>query len=184
MVVYGKKSMGSINNYEYVDIGLSVKWATHNIGANYPYDFGDYYSWGEISIKTKYGVDYSNIKELSSKDISGSSIDVVHNKWGGTWRMSTKSEFIELKDECDWEWFDENNIKGYIITGPNGNSIFLPADDSKTEISYMDKNSGAYWSSTSNDDNSAFALSFGKEYLTEVRSLRFGYGLTIRPVSN
>ena len=184
MVVYGKNSMGSINNYEYVDIGLSVKWATHNIGANYPYDFGDYYSWGETSTKAKYGINYSNIKELSSKDISGSSIDVVHNKWGGTWRMPTKSEFVELKDKCDWEWFDENNIKGYIITGPNRNSIFLPAGDSKTEISYMDKNSGDYWSSTSNDDNSAFALSFGKEYLTEVRSLRFGYGLTIRPVSN
>jgi len=120
VVVYGKKSMGSINNYEYVDIGLSVKWATHNIGANYPYDFGDYYSWGEISIKTKYGVDYSNIKELSSKDISGSSIDVVHNKWGGTWRMSTKSEFIELKDECDWEWFDENNIKGSLLSRKSG----------------------------------------------------------------
>ena len=184
MVVYGKNSMGSINNYKYVDIGLSVKWATHNIGANYPYDFGDYYSWGETSTKAKYGINYSNIKELSSKDISGSSIDVVHNKWGGTWRMPTKSEFVELKDKCDWEWFDENNIKGYIITGPNSNSIFLPAGDSKTEISYMDKNSGDYWSSTSNDDNSAFALSFGKEYLTEVRPLRFGYGLTIRPVSN
>ena len=184
VVVYGKNSMGSINNYKYVDIGLSVKWATHNIGANYPYDFGDYYSWGETSTKAKYGIDYSNIKELSSKDISGSSMDVVHNKWGGTWRMPTKSEFIELKDKCDWEWFDENKIKGYIITGPNGNSIFLPAGDSKTEISYMDKNSGDYWSSTSNDDNSAFALSFGKEYLTEVRPLRFGYGLTIRPVSN
>ena len=184
VVVYGKNSMGSINNYKYVDIGLSVKWATHNIGANYPYDFGDYYSWGETSTKAKYGINYSNIKELSSKDISGSSIDVVHNKWGGTWRMPTKSEFVELKDKCDWEWFDENNIKGYIITGPNSNSIFLPAGDSKTEISYMDKNSGDYWSSTSNDDNSAFALSFGKEYLTEVRPLRFGYGLTIRPVSN
>ena len=184
VVVYGKNSMGSINNYKYVDIGLSVKWATHNIGANYPYDFGDYYSWGETSTKAKYGIDYSNIKELSSKDISGSSMDVVHNKWGGTWRMPTKSEFIELKDKCDWEWFDENKIKGYIITGPNGNSIFLPAGDSKTGISYMDKNSGDYWSSTSNDDNSAFTLLFGKEYLTEVRPLRFGYGLTIRPVSN
>ena len=184
MVVYGKNSMGSINNYEYVDLGLSVKWATHNIGANYPYDFGDYYSWGETSTKAKYGINYSNIKELSSKDISGSSIDVVHNKWGGTWRMPTKSEFVELKDKCDWEWFDENNIKGYIITGPNSNSIFLPAGDSKTEISYMDKNSGDYWSSTSNDNSSAFALTFGKEYLTEVRHLRFGYGLTIRPVSN
>ncbi|MEY8687938.1 protein kinase [Bacteroides sp. AN502(2024)] len=184
MVVYGKNSMGRINKYEYVDIGLSVKWATRNIGANYPYDFGDYYSWGETSTKAKYGINYSNIKELSSMDISGSSIDVVHNKWGGTWRMPTKSEFIELKDKCDWEWFDENNIKGYIITGPNSNSIFLPAGDSKTEISYRDKNAGDYWSSTSNDDNSAFALLFGKEYLTEVRLLRFGYGLTIRPVSN
>ena len=132
----------------YVDLGLSVKWATCNVGADKPEDFGDYYAWGETETKDVY--DWSSYKWCNDSSdtltkynpfkVQGivDSIttldpndDVAHVKWGGSWRMPTASEFRELMDNCKWTWKSVNGINGYVvrsrIKGYRDRSIFLPA---------------------------------------------------------
>lgn len=129
-----------------VDLGLSVRWATTNIGAVNPEDNGDYYAWGETSIKDRYAwnnyawndQNYNSIK-LIKYCCNGSygtsdglkaledTDDVAMVLWGESWEMPTASQIQELVDFCSWEWTSINGINGYKITGNTGNSIFLPA---------------------------------------------------------
>ncbi len=116
-------AQGAVNGHEYVDLGLpsGVKWATCNVGANSPYDFGDYFSWGETRTKREYST--HTHKNINVKNIAGMSrYDVATAKWGVPWRMPTKNELDELARKCSWEW----TANGAVVTGPNGNSIFLP----------------------------------------------------------
>lgn len=127
------------NHVHAVDLGLSVKWACCNVGAESPEGYGGYYAWGETEEKSDYDKDtYKYYKDTNGdgrKDtfqdiggnISGTSYDVAHVKWGGGWRMPTVSEIRELGNKCSWESTTVNGIKGKKVTGPNGNSIFLPA---------------------------------------------------------
>ncbi len=178
-----------INGHEYVDLGLpsGLLWATCNIGANKPEDYGDYYAWGEIHTKAKYGYN-SDYKKLHKKEISGNpQYDAARANWKGAWRMPTKDEFQELIDKCKWEWTGQKGITGYKITGTNGNSIFLPLagycyGEKKPDIFY----SGCYWSSTvyegSYSDNINY-LSFSSYNSYEVSKYGNGYtGYSIRPV--
>ena len=108
-----------------VDLGLSVKWADHNVGAASPEEHGGYYKWADIK-----GDLISSNDDASSDSITGKiGMDVAATKWGGKWRMPTAKEMEELCDskKCLWTWTIVNNIAGYKVTGPNGNSIFLPA---------------------------------------------------------
>ncbi|MCD8303544.1 MAG: hypothetical protein LUC86_01770, partial [Prevotellaceae bacterium] len=119
---------GYINGHEYVDLGLSVKWATCNVGGSYPSVYGDYYAWGETSTKSSYDEDNCKTYNVSMGSIAGnSSYDAARANWGGTWRLPTADEIDELIDKCDWEWTTRGGHAGYKVTGPNGNSIFLPA---------------------------------------------------------
>ena len=119
-----------INGHEYVDLGLpsGTKWATCNVGATKPHQLGNYYSWGHTFISDHY-VSYSC--ETTDKLISNISgiayYDVAREIWGGKWRIPTKKEMEELGKKCNWEWTEQNGQYGAKITGPNGNSIFLPA---------------------------------------------------------
>ena len=125
---------------EAIDLGLpsGLKWASWNVGASSPEEYGDYYAWGEIEPKEtytwenyKYG--YYNYENGSSNmvdigsDIGGTDYDVAHVKWGDDWRLPTYEEINELRDNCSYEWTQQNNVIGAKFTGPNGNSIFLPA---------------------------------------------------------
>ena len=119
-----------------VDLGLpsGVKWANCNVGASSPEGFGGYYAWGETFEKESYTItDYTYYKSSKQEwvdigtNISGTRYDVACQKWGGDWRMPTKEEIEELIDECSWQWTSINKVNGYRITGPNGNSIFIPA---------------------------------------------------------
>lgn len=119
-----------------VDLGLpsGVKWANCNVGASSPEGFGGYYAWGETFEKESYAItDYTYYKSSKQEwvdigtNISGTRYDVACQKWGGDWRMPTKEEIEELIDECSWQWTSINKVNGYRITGPNGNSIFIPA---------------------------------------------------------
>ena len=130
----------------YVDLGLSVKWATCNIGASKPEDYGEYYAWGEVESKqiydwttykycngaentlTKYCTEnrYGNNGFTDGKVVLEPEDDVAHVKLGGTWRMPTREEMREL-EECRWIWTIRNGVPGFKVRGPNGNSIFLPA---------------------------------------------------------
>ena len=176
--------------HEWVDLGLpsGLKWATCNVGASTPGDYGNYYAWGEINTKAIYTED--NSESYRSKDqkwnnIGGTSeYDAARANWGGSWRMPTESEFVELTFECTWTWTTQNGHKGYKVTGPNGNSIFLPAAGCRIggELNRSGER-GYYWSSTPvesyADDACCLYFDEGDRYVSW-GSRDLGYG--VRPV--
>ncbi|MBQ9362655.1 MAG: hypothetical protein IJT97_04440 [Bacteroidaceae bacterium] len=161
-------STGKQNGHEWVDLGLSVKWATMNIGANSPEDYGGYFAWGETSTKSTYS--WSTYKWGSysplAKYCTDSSFGTVDNKtkleleddaaranWGGSWRMPTDAEMTELRTKCTWDWTSQNGVNGCKVTGPNGNSIFLPAAGIRDYGRLSNAGSvGNYWSSSLDTD--------------------------------
>ena len=139
-----KEPSDPANGHEYVDLGLSVKWATCNVGANSPEESGNYFAWGETSPKSEYnnstykwrGVEYGTYTKyctlssegtVDNKTILDLSDDAAHVNWGGSWRMPNAAEINELYVNCIWEWDIKNGVEGYTVIGPNGNSIFLPS---------------------------------------------------------
>lgn len=176
-----------INGHEYVDLGLSVKWATCNVGASSPEDYGDYYAWGETKTKSKYSEFNSVTYGKKISDIKGNvRYDAARANWGGTWRLPTKTEFEELKNKCTWQWTTQNGKNGYKITGPNGNHIFLPAAGGRDGSSlYYAGCYGYYWSSTPhdyNDDYGAYYLGFNDGYESAGWGIR-DYGHAVRPIT-
>ena len=166
-VSFTTKARTYMNGYEYMDLGLSVKWATMNVGASSPEDYGDYFAWGETEPKEVY--DWSTYKYCNGSDNSltkyntSSSYGTVDNKttlelsddaaranWGGSWRMPTDAEMTELCEQCTWTWTSQNGVNGYKVTSKsNGNSIFLPAAGWRHYSSLSDAGSnGRYWSSS------------------------------------
>ena len=181
-----------VNGYVAVDLGLSVKWATCNIGAESPEDYGNYYAWGETNTKSNYSASTSVTYGVEMEDISGNAeYDAATANWGGSWRMPTYDEMEELINDCTWEETTLNDIKGYLVIGKNGNSIFLPFAGSKsgsdTYVYYDDEASGYYWSSTPIDRyNNQFAKNYyiyGFGGIYTVGYLRY-LGHSVRPVSN
>ena len=162
-----------INGHEYVDLGLSVKWATCNIGASSPEKYGDYYAWGEKETKSEYswsnyfditdgGRPFTKYNNNGGKTTLNADDDVAHVKWGGSWRMPTKAEQDELLNSCTWTWTKQKGKKGYKVTGPNGNSIFLPAAGYRDDTSlYGAGSNGYYWSSSLGSSNSSSACDLG-----------------------
>ena len=159
---------GSISGHNYVDLGLSVKWATCNIGATSPEEVGNFYAWCDDSenntfryedskyySRHKIGNTYYFFKNIGT-ETTGTSYDVAKKKWGADWRTPTSSEMYELVNSCTTKWTSYNGALGRIFTGPNGNSIFLPAGG------YMDENGlhytqeGYYWSSTNDSYGNYF----------------------------
>ncbi len=176
----------TINGHEYVDLGLSVMWATCNVGASSPSDYGNYYAWGETRTKSTYTEDNSVTWEKSMGDIaSNPNYDVARANWGGTWRLPTLKEIQELIDKCKWTWTTQGGHNGYKITGPNGNSIFLPAAGCRVGRSLYDAGEfGFYWSCSpvGSDTQGAYAFYFGSEDFDG----SWGYrdcGQSVRPVS-
>ena len=185
---------GSSNGYGYVDLGLSVKWATYNVGANSPEEYGQYFAWGETTTKETY--DYDNcptcglsISQLQSQgyiDSEGNltpQYDAATANWGGTWRMPTYAELNELNTQCTWERINTNDFKGYKVTGPSGVSIFLPAAGVRDGSSLGSAGSnGLYWSSTPNDD---YYFAYDLYFNSVNRRMNYYYrycGLSVRPV--
>ena len=147
---------------------------------------GDCYAWGETKTKSSYDEDNSEACGNWIGDIRGTSRDVAYVKWGGTWRMPTKAEFQEMKENCDYEWTTQNGVKGGKFTSrKNGNSIFLPAAGWRngTSLDYTGS-FGNYWSSTPDEGKSqyAFYLYFSKGYRDMSQNYRY-YGLSVRPVA-
>ena len=173
------------NGHGYVDLGLpsGLKWATCNVGASSPEDYGDYYAWGDLKPMTDQ---YHGTPCREEINISGNpSYDVARAKLGGNWRMPTKSEFKELIDNCTWEWTTKGDHNGYKVTGPNGNSIFLPAAGYRSGTIALDEESrGLYWSATSNegDELLTFRLNFDSGSQSMIGTYRYR-GLSVRPVS-
>ena len=153
---------GMLNGHEWVDLGLpsGVKWATCNVGASTPGDYGNYYAWGEIRTKSEYTESNSASDGNDLGDIGGdSSRDTATANWGGSWRLPTKGEFQELIDNCDWIWVTQNGNKGYKVTSKNnGQSIFLPATGYRRDdrLCYVGEY-GRFWSSTPFDSSIDYA---------------------------
>lgn len=172
-----------------VDLGLSVKWANMNVGAQSPEDYGGYYAWGETKEKEDYSADtylyYENGYKEIGEDICGTKYDVARTQWGGNWRMPTITEFQELSDSCTWTWTALNDVYGYKVTGKNGNSIFLPAAGCRWGTNLFSAGSfGDYWSSSyvRGDRYNACYLYFGSDgHYTNYYSGRKG-GQSVRPV--
>lgn len=177
---------GEYNGHAVVDLGLSVKWATMNIGASTPYDAGDHYAWGEVYTKKKYAERTSVTIKVDMPNIAGNkNYDAAAATWGGSWRMPTRTEMLELVNRCEWTWTTQNEVKGYLVTGPNGNSIFLPESGySDRNYTHATGNTSYYWTSTPGAGYSkeAFILIFYKNYFGCEGSPRSN-GYSIRPVS-
>ena len=198
---------GTENGHGYVDLGLpsGLKWATCNVGATKPEEYGNYYAWGETEPKTIY--DWSTYKwcngsdDTQTKYCTDSSYGTVDNKtvleladdaaranWGGQWRMPTDEEWTELRENCEWTWTDDYNgtgVKGRIVTSNiNGNSIFLPAAGYRyyDDLDYAGSG-GYYWSSSFHSDNplGAWGVYFGSAYVSRDYYYRY-YGRSVRPV--
>lgn len=201
-----------------VDLGLpsGTRWAPWNVGAVSPEEYGDYYAWGEIKPKTDYSwatciffkdrngngkpwsgeiTDSGEIIDIGD-DISGTEYDVAHVKWGGEWRMPTKAQCQELIDKCKWTWWITQDLQeGYKVTGPNGNSIFLPAAGYRYDKEDVARAGfrGGYWSSDRDSSKpfNSFLLRF-KEYdalglnpvLSDMFANSIRYGRSVRPVTN
>lgn len=144
-----------VNGKECADLGLSVKWATCNVGATTPEDYGGYFAWGEIEEKNsyswttyKYCSGSSTTCESIGENICGTKYDVVQAVIGYSWTMPTKEEMDELRTKCDWVWTAENGVTGYKVFGDNGNYIFLPAAGYKTTSLRSSGTSGCYITAT------------------------------------
>lgn len=117
---------GSINGHDYVDLGLSVKWATCNIGASSPEEPGNYYAWGETSTKNTYSEENYRFSVINiGNDICGTKYDAAYVNWGSKWRMPTKSEFEELLTQCTWKINKRYGMNGFDVIGKNGQSILV-----------------------------------------------------------
>ena len=189
------------NGHEYVDLGLSVKWATCNVGASTPEEYGDYFALGETQPKDYY--DWSTYKwcngsyNSQTKYCTNSSYGTVDNKttlelsddaaranWGGSWRMPTDAEITELREQCTWTWTSQNDVNGYKVTSKsNGNSIFLPAAGYRSSSLYDAGRCGYYWSSSLDavfpyDACYLFFLSIDVNWYEHYRC----FGQSVRPV--
>ena len=194
---------GTEGGYDYVDLGLSVKWATHNIGTNDIEGFGEYYAWGEI---TPYNFELTYINygwsfaPCSPDAILASIYDTATKTWGDSWRMPTADEMKELINGCNWTWvnnFNNTSTSGYVATSKkNGKSIFLPATKFMSSTSYEPKEKDAiYWTSSTHSvagklnfqaGTTAECLRFvtteGMVAPVEMNTWAMGNGATIRPV--
>ena len=194
-VIETSKIKNEINGHEYVDLGLpsGLKWATCNVGASKPEEYGDYFAWGEHTPKLEYSEKtYEHIKKgflginkyVALGDISGNAqYDAARSNWGGSWRLPTSGEMEELKENCTWIWTTQGGKRGYKVTGPNGNSIFLPAAGYRYGTS-LDYAGGRYWNSTpyGSDTDYAYYLYFNSSLQLVGWGYRY-YGRSVRPVS-
>ena len=181
------------DEHQWVDLGLpsGTLWATRNVGASAPEDYGDYFAWGETAPKdyydsntykwcngtentmTKYCTDSSygyngftdGKTELDPED------DAARVNWGSSWRMPSVDQIQELCDNCTWQWTQRNGVNGHLVTGPNGNTLFLPAAGFRLgESLYSAGSGGYYWSRTLLSDYPGYA------YYLYFNSGDWGYG--------
>lgn len=194
-----KPTTGTINGHEWIGLGLSVKWATCNVGATNPSDYGGYFAWGETRSKSRYawdncfdclddkGDNWGTYKVGGQKQIAPTSgHDTARENWGGTWRMPTIAECNELRHKCKWTWTSRGGHNGYVVTGPNGNSIFLPAAGYRGGAGsrYVGEN-GTYWCSTLSSSSSKYAC--GMHFYDSSHYTGYDYryiSQSVRPVTD
>lgn len=195
IVTEGKveKDIDTINGHCYVNLGLpsGLKWATCNVGASLPGDYGDYFAWGEVKPKDSYTVDNCLTYNKLMEDISGSEqYDASTANWGTPWRMPTKDEFQELLDECEIEYGRYDGVACYKFTGPNGNEIYLPCAGYYKNSEYLNHNDcyAMIWTSTpseiSRKEAYRLSLTTSTDFSNKTSEVRSRYlGFSIRAVT-
>ena len=194
--------------HEYVDLGLSVKWATCNVGANVPEEFGKYFAWGEVLPKSnyhwdtykylQYGNQYKNGWSALTKYCTNVESGYVDNKttletiddaatynWGDSWRMPTIEEWKELLEQCIVIWSPRNGVDGYEVKSKvNDNSIFLTYSRVRRATSFGYAENGWYWSASLSDANpdGAWCVRIGDINGVNYRIDARCFGLPVRPV--
>ena len=165
------------DDHEWVDLGLAsgTLWATMNVGATSPEDYGDYFAWGETSPKEVY--DWSTYTLCGGRDstltkyCTDAACGVVDNKtelepeddaayvnWGPSWRMPTMDQLLELIDVCSWQRTEVNGVAGALVTGPNGNTVFFPLAGARNGSEFERVGNYVYfWSTTLYSDDSRVA---------------------------
>jgi hypothetical protein len=181
----GEKIGANSNVPGAVDLGLSVKWASCNVGATKPEEYGGYYGWADPTGTKTSPNDNEYPSANPPSNISGTEYDIARAKRGGNWRLPTHAEQQELADKCTWTWTTYNGVEGMKVTGPNGNSIFLPAAGGRcgTDV-YKAGAYGFYWSGTLYErSDGAYFMSF---YSNGVHGWNNNWarsnGLPVRPV--
>lgn len=208
---------------EAVDLGLTsgLKWASCNVGATAPYEYGDYFAWGEIETyyeagyaqsnkpvwksnksrgycwqsykwcsgsartQTKYCISgsYGTVDNMTVLDLED---DAASVNCGCSWRMPTDAEWTELRTECTWNWTTQDGVNGMLVTGPNGNKIFLPAAGYRYNASLNVVGKGSYyWSSSLMTDytGNAWRIYFDSDDVGEGSGRDRCYGFSVRPVT-
>lgn len=179
-----------------LDMGVSVKWATRNIGATSPEDYGDYFAWGETVPKDsctwnnyKFGNNKDNLTKYNAQDQLTKLLledDAVHVNWGNNWRMPTKEEYKELIDNTTSEWVTDYNgtgVSGRLFTAENGNTLFLPAAGIVGEQHYAQNVYGLYWSANC-DGNAGINLGISNDNNIYINNNPRSSGYSIRGVKN
>ena len=191
---------GIISGHEYVDLGLSVKWATCNIGADAPESIGYYFQNGETHPENSgffvwatydYWTDLNgdgyvedNEIDILVPDISGSIYDAARAMWSELWRMPTKNEIQELINNCQFESVVEGGNDCFRVTGPNGQSIIFPASGYKSASGTTSSSTRAYiWSSTRHQLYEDEAYTGVIQVNSSIGNMTKCKGLIIRPVS-
>ena len=204
LVSCGDTKSDPYNGHEYVDLGLpsGTKWAACNVGATKPEEFGGYYAWGETEEKSNYSwstykwcngsydsltkyCTSSSYGTVDNKTVLDPQDDVAHVKWGGSWRMPTLDEQEELLNKCTWSWTTQNGVNGYKVTGPNGNSIFLPAAGFRYGSEAYDRGIYGFFRSSSLGSDGSYKACY-LDFLSDCHYLDVNYrycGLSVRPVS-
>ena len=174
---------GAYNGHVFVNLGLSsgTLWATCNVGADNPEDYGDYFAWGETQSKASYSESnylynhgsYNQLTKYCSQSDFGFdgftddlttlelSDDAATANWGEGWSTPTNKQWVELLTKCSHSWTTIPGVKGCLFTGRNGNTIFLPAASSRSdEDSRSVGDDGSYWSSSLNKGFPEYAKGF------------------------
>ena len=202
-----RPTTGTGNGHTWVNLGLpsGIRWASCNVGANAPEDYGDYYGWGETTTKEDYswatykhanGAYNKLTKYCTSAGFGDNGFtddkttiepedDAATANWGEEWHIPTYAEWKELRTQCTWTWTTQNGVNGYQVTSTtNGNSIFLPAAGYRygTGLDLADSY-GLYWSSSLSTDgpSGAWYLRFASDFQRRYGSNRYS-GFSVRPV--
>lgn len=168
---------GYLNGHHYVDLGLSVKWAEMSVGAESVDLVGELYAWGEISSKEEFTPEnYTAPSEKIHSIERKRHHDAATDSFGRGWRMPTHDEVAELLEKCTWEPVVTEERCGYLVTGPNGNSIFIASVDATQPHV-------ALWSSYATEDRAyAYALEVS-DAATGVVAMPAYMGLQVRGVT-
>ena len=183
-----------------VDLGLSVKWAAWNVGASRPEQYGDYFAWGETKKKSSYTkTNHTHFDQSSNtykdigRNISGTKYDAAAVKWGNGWRMPTLEEINELAELCNWTDDSLGDVDGNFVTGPNGNSIFIPntgywqGTSKYFDNDHFEGHIGYFWSATLGPVKDEEAYIVNCELGHGVVAYRYWqryFGLPVRPVKD